>query len=256
MQKNILTLLFLSVWVAMSAAEKAVRYELPRQQSLQGERLIRHDAYTLSYNLKRLTPTWVAWCLTRERVNGNVRRTDFFDGDPSIDASHRVLHSDYNTSGYDRGHMCPAADNRHSMNAMVQSFYMTNICPQRHSLNTGGWNDLEVQCRSWAKNYGKLYICAGPIYDTGKTIRTIGRRAKYRIAVPHRFFKVVLMVGQNTTKAIGFIYPNDEANRDIRYYAVSVDEVERITGLDFFYQLDDAVEKRVEAECKPAAWGI
>lgn len=256
MKKLLFTLLFLSLAVAIQSQTKAPRYELPRQSKTDKERLISHDSYTLSFNLDRLTPTWVAWCLTPSRVNGNVKRTDFFDGDPAVDAKYRVVHGDYYNSGFDRGHMCPAADNRHSQRAMVQCFYMTNMCPQSHALNVGGWNDLEIQCRSWAKNYGRLYICAGPIYDGKSTLRRIGTRRSYRIAVPDRFYKVVLMVGAKTTKAIGFIYPNASANRDIRYYAVSVDEVERLTGLDFFYQLDDAVEKRVEAECKPAAWGI
>ena len=255
MKKISITLLFLVSAVATYAQSKTPRYELPRQSQTASERRIDHDSYSLSFNIDRLTPTWVAWCLTPDRVNGNVKRTDYFDGDPAIDAKYRVVHADYYTSGYDRGHMCPAADNRHSQRAMVQCFYMTNMCPQRHALNEGGWNDLEVQCRSWARNYGKLFICAGPIYDT-KNPQRIGKRAKFRIAVPDRFYKVVLMVGTKTTKAIGFIYPNGAANRDMRHYAVSVDEVERITGLDFFYQLDDAVEKRVEAECNPAAWGI
>lgn len=254
MQKTLPIVLLLTLAVTTCAQNKAINYELPRQPKDAKEQLVRHEAYTMSFNTDRLTPTYVAWCLTPERVNGRVKRTNFFDVDPSLNARYQVKHGDYYGSGFDRGHICPAADNSHSQKAMEQSFYMSNMCPQSHALNSGGWNDLEVQCRSWARNYGRLYICAGPIYNTS-TPRRIGTRRNYRIAVPDRFFKVILMRGK-TTKAIGFIYPNAAAGRDMRYYAVSVDEVERITGLDFFYQLDDTTEKRIEAECKPGAWGI
>lgn len=256
MKKIMLSILFSAVCAVVMVGQPTMKYELPRIAKSANERVIRHDNFTMSYNIDRLTPTYVAWCLTPQMVNGKAKRTDFFNGDPSIEAKYRVVHADYYGSRYDRGHMCPAADNRNSTKAMEQCFYMTNMCPQNHALNAGGWNDLEVQCRSWARNYGKIYICAGPIYDNKSSMRRIGTRRNFRIAVPDRFYKVVLMVGAKTTKAIGFIYPNAAANRDMRFYAVSVDEVERITGIDFFYQLDDASEKRVEAECKPAAWGI
>lgn len=233
---------------------EAQRLELPKPLKGSDEKYIVHEGYTCSFNTSRLTPTYVAWCLTRERTKGKVKRTNFFDVDPSVDKRYQVKHSDYSGSRYDRGHMCPSADNQHSQKAMVECFYMTNMCPQSHALNSGAWNDLENQCRSWARNYGTIYICTGPIYDK-KPYSTIGNRKSFRIAVPDRFFKVVLMVGK-TTKAIGFIYPNGSANKDMRDYAVSVDKVEQLTGLDFFYQLDDKTENQIEKECKPSAWGI
>ena len=137
---------------------------------------------------------------------------------------------------------------------MDESFCMTNICPQNHNLNTGAWNDLEMQCRSWAKNYGTLYICCGPIFDSPNP-KTIGRRQGLKIAVPDRFFKVVLALGR-VPKAIGFIYPNRACDGDMRDYAVSVDKVEKETGMDFFYQLEDKQEKELERVCNPASWGI
>ena len=233
---------------------EAQRLELPKPLKGSDEKNIVHEGYTCSFNTSRLTPTYVAWCLTRERTRGTVKRTNFFDIDPTIDRRYQVKHSDYSGSRYDRGHMCPSADNQHSQKAMVECFYMTNMCPQSHALNSGAWNDLEIQCRSWARNYGKIYICAGPIYDK-KPYTTIGPRKNYKIAVPDRFYKVVLMIGK-TSKAIGFIYPNGTANKEMRDYAVSVDKVEQVTGLDFFYQLDDKTEKQIEKECKPSAWGI
>lgn len=244
----------LCLLLATSIITQAQKYELPKPLNRTDEKTLVHEGYTCSFNTSRLTPTYVAWCLTRERVNGKVKRTNFFDVDPSVESRYQVRHSDYSGTRFDRGHMCPAADNQHSQKAMVECFYMTNMCPQRHALNSGAWNDLEIQCRSWARNYGKVYICSGPIYDK-KPYQTIGNRRSCRIAVPDRFFKVVLMVGRQT-KAIGFIYPNGSANKEMRSYAVSVDKVEQVTGLDFFYQLDDKIENQIEKECKPSAWGI
>ena len=236
------------------ASSLSVMAQLEKPATVKGELLIKHSSYICSFNTDRLTPNYVAWCLTPERVNGSTKRTDFFDEDPSVPSRYRVRHSDYSGSRYDRGHMCPAADNRQSLAAMTECFYMSNMCPQNHALNTGAWNDLEVQCRSWARNYKKIYIVSGPIYKSNNPQR-IGKRKNMRIAVPDQFFKVVLMMGK-TPKAIGFIYDNRNVTDDIRNHAVSVDKIEKITGFDFFPQLDDAIEKKVEAECKPAAWGI
>lgn len=116
---------------------------------------------------------------------------------------------------------------------------MTNICPQNGNLNQHDWKYLEEACREWAKRYGQIYIVAGPIYYSNR-YKTVGER---QVAVPDAFFKVVLRIGQSLedTKSIGFIYSNQAGHHNMKYYAHAVDEVERITGLDFFYQLDDEV---------------
>ena len=246
-----MSLLFIYLCVASCLTALA---QMEKPAPVKGEILLKHTAYICSFNADRLTPNYVAWCLTPDRVNGNTKRTDYFDVDPQIPSRYRVKHSDYSGSRYDRGHMCPAADNRQSLTAMTECFYMTNMCPQNHGLNIGAWNDLEIQCRSWARNYKKIYVVAGPIYRNANSQR-IGKRKNMRVAVPDQFFKVVLMMGQKP-KAIGFIYDNKNVNDDLRDHAVTVDAVERITGFDFFPQLDDATERRIEAECRPAAWGI
>jgi len=220
------------------------------------EVLIVKKQFVVSYNLNTNCPNYVAWNLTKNRVNGSAKRSDTFMGDPLIGAGSRVETTDYVGSGYDRGHMCPAGDNKNDEEAMQQSFFMTNICPQNHNLNAGDWKELEEQCRQWVKDYTNLYIVCGPIFDSKKP-KTIGKKGSgaQKIAVPDRFFKVVLMMGR-TPKAIGFIYPNSATNKDMREYCVSVDKVEKITGYDFYPRLDDAIENKVEAECNPGAWGI
>lgn len=248
-------LLLMAIALLVTIGIGAQNYLRVKGVKEQSEVFVKHTSYNLSFNKERLTPNYVAWCLTPDRVKGKVKRYDFFDVDPSLPSNLRVKHGDYSGSRFDRGHMCPSADNRHSQDAMVECFYMSNMCPQNHGLNTGAWNDLEIQCRDWTVDYKKIYIVAGPIYDNS-SLRWIGNKSRgHRIAVPDRFFKVVLMVGKET-KAIGFIYPNQNVTGEIRKFAKSVDEVEKATGFDFFSDLDDKIENRIESVCNPGKWNL
>jgi len=229
--------------------------EMPGEIVGGNEVILMKSQFTISYNSSTYCPNYVCWHLTKDRTRGDEQRPDDFIPDGALLPSMQVNTHDYSGSGYDRGHMCPAGDNKNSKQAMLESFNMTNVCPQRHDLNEGDWNELEGLCRSWARNYGELYICCGPIFDS-KTPKTIGKRNRdIQISVPDRFFKVVLKMGKRP-RAIGFIFPNDATRRDIRSYAVSVDKVEKETGLDFFPNLEDELENRIESECKPADWNI
>lgn len=218
--------------------------ELPARSKDGDEIVLHRKGYTVSYDKQRKTPRWVAWHLTGDHAQGNAERHDNMFHDDLDVPSPRATDNDYYNSGYDRGHMCPAGDNKWNSNAMNETFLFTNICPQVHGLNAGAWNDLELACRSWARKYGDVYIACGPIYEGN--VRTIGRN---RVAVPTAFFKVILcMRGQGAPKSIGFIYPNATASRKMFSYAMTVDEVERRTGIDFFTNLDDEVENKVESE--------
>lgn len=213
------------------------------------EQMLRRTGYTASYNKATKLPNWVAWHLTADRTTGPAKRSGVdFQADMDVPAP-RAEDSDYYGSGYDRGHMCPAADNKYSEKAMEESFLFTNMCPQNGNLNRGDWNEMEQACRRWAKEYGGVYIVCGPILYKGKH-KTIG---KNKVVVPEAFFKVVLRTGENP-KAIGFIYKNAEGNRPKGDYVNTVDEVERITGIDFFPSLPDDVENKVEATADIADW--
>lgn len=217
------------------------------------EVLLFKSAFIVSYNLTTSCPNYVAWHLTDARTKGGAKRGDYIE-DMVLGESSRVLPSDFSRSGYDRGHMCPAGDNKNSEQAMAESFMMTNICPQDHDLNGGWWNDLEIRCREWANKGADLYIVCGPIFDTPSP-KKIGNRKNLRVSVPDRFFKVILMMG-DAPKAIGFIVPNLDLNEPISKFAVPVDRVEKITGLDFYPNLPDGLERKVERDCQPAAWGL
>lgn len=219
------------------------RLEIPVALKKRDEIVLKRIGYTVSYNNTYKTPNWVAWELTREETQGKEDRKDKFVPDPDLPEP-RVEHADYTRSGYDRGHMAPAADMKWSEEAMAQSFYMSNICPQNQKLNRDDWGNLEETCREWAKKYGRVYIVCGPIYDK-KNPKRIG---KHQVAVPDRFFKVVLIENRKNPMAMGFLFDNAAHHQALEKYMVTVDSVEAVTKLDFFSKLSDRVENRIEAE--------
>ena len=231
---------------AAEADDKLVMQTSPKGTP---EQILKRTGYVASYNKTTLLPNWVAWHLTAERTEGSAKRSGVDFAEDTEVPEPRATDWDYYNSGYDRGHMCPAADNKWSKKAMEESFLFTNMCPQNGNLNRGDWNEMEMACRKWAKKYGNLYIVCGPILYKGKH-KTIG---KNKVVVPEAFFKVVLRTG-NDPQAIGFIYKNTSGNRPKDSYVNTVDEVERITGIDFFPSLPDNVEKNVEATADIANW--
>lgn len=223
-------------------------WELPNPKCSRVQQTIYHFAYTVSFNSVWHIPNWVAYELTASETEGPYERASTFKQDPKVTKGCAVT-KDYTKSGYDRGHMAPAADMRWSQTAMQESFYTSNICPQLHSLNAGDWKELEDKGRDWAKEYGKVYIACGPIMKDG--YETIGATG---VAVPTAFFKVVFRIVRGRYYGIGYIFNNASGNYPLSHYAVSIDEVEKITGLDFFYQLPDKIEKVMEAQCQPKEW--
>jgi endonuclease G len=129
---------------------------------------------------------------------------------------------------------------------------MTNICPQHPNLNGGDWHELEKACRRWALE-GTIYIVCGPILYKNPSYAPIGK--EHKIRVPEAFFKVILAgVEEGRPRAIGFIYKNTAGNRPLDSYVNSIDQVERITGMDFFPALPDDIEQRIEKECNVNEW--
>ncbi len=220
--------------------------ELLVQKTSQPSQLLKRYAYTTSYNKVTRLPNWVAWYLTKDHTYGQYKRKGLrFEEDNDVPTP-RATYLDYMQSGYSRGHMCPSGDNRWSEQAQKESFLYTNCCPQNYDLNAGAWNDLEIKCREWAKAYGKIYIVCGPVFY-GDKHRTIG---KNRVTVPEAFYKVILCLN-GTPKGIGFIYDNkDNATAE----PLSIDSVERITGIDFFPALPDDIERQVEAKADIRDW--
>lgn len=220
----------------------------PAPLSLISEQFIEKSSYIVSYNKDTKIPNWVAWNLTANHVDGPVRRMNNFYEEESV-ASPRATLEDYRGSGWSRGHMCPAGDNKWDEDAMYESFSLVNVCPQNASLNSGLWNSIEIDCRRWAKKYGDIYIVCGPVF-LNREHETIG---KNRVVVPEAFFKVILCL-QGKPKAIAFVVRNNEGKKKRDQYINTVDDVERITGYDFFPALPDSIEERVEASSNLDDW--
>ena len=227
--------------------------EIPLSPKGKKELILKRKNYTLSFNNETNLPNWVAWRLDKEKLVERVSRKGYgFKPDPDINPSQAVVTQDYAHSGYDRGHMCPAGDSRWSGEAMKESFYMTNICPQHPNLNGGDWHELEQACRRWAEKE-KLYIVCGPILYRKALNPPIGK--EHQIRVPDAFFKVILTgVERGKPRAIGFIYKNSASNRPLDSYVNTINQVERITGLDFFSALPDDVENKIEKEYDLKYW--
>lgn len=229
--------------------QNVVRYELPAPLIDRPERIIVRKGYTTSYNAQTKTANWVAWHLTKPHTYGKAQRTnEKFTEDTSV-AAPRATDNDYYNSRYDRGHLCPAGDNKWDATAMTETFLFTNICPQNHALNKYEWNDLEIKCREWARKYGAVDIVCGPVYYPDVAPRYIGRN---KVRVPDALFKVVLC--RQRAMAIGFVYKNDGKKVKMADAVKTVDQVEQLTHIDFFHQLDDKVERRVEAEASLSDW--
>ena len=254
MKKPLSFIVSLLLLVSCGSVNKSAsgRYEIPVLEGDVPQVCLERMGYTVSFNPHTNIPNWVAWRLDAERLVERESRSDRFVPDPDIDERRAITTDDYKGSGWDRGHMCPAGDCRWHWRAMDESFYMTNICPQHHNLNRGDWKELEEACRRWAATE-PVYIVCGPILYATPRYGYIGKTLQVRVS--DAFFKVVLTgVESGRPRAIGFVYKNDAGNNPRASYVNTIDEVERITSLDFFPALPDRIEQAVEAECNLAEW--
>ena len=251
-----------------ASSEKSVLSDeslLPASRADLSEQILHRKGYTVSYNKDTRNPNWVAWTLTKAHTAELVERpgtSPFHEDDEVPDP--KANRSDYKGSGWSRGHLCPAGDCRWDEDAMYESFLLTNICPQAGKLNTGVWNQIEKSCREWAVKYGEVMIVTGPIYFKKSKAGTIGEN---KVKVPDAFFKVVLAIKDGKHQGIGFVCRNEDKNADEagttkdgrkrskkELYTHTIDEVEKITGYDFYPGLEDSIETSVEALADYEQW--
>ena len=214
------------------------------KHSINGE-YVEHSRYSLSYSEEHEQAEWVYYKLNPNLLRGNTERSNNFRFDFSISTGSASL-NDYKGSGYDRGHLAPAGDMKDSYTSMSDSFFMSNMSPQVPSFNRGGWKRLEALVRSWAEK-DELYIITAGILK--ESLLKIGKNG---VSVPEYFYKVIYV--PTSSKMIGFLMPNTKINLDLSFYAKTVDEIEKLTGIDFFYNIDDDLEDRLESELRIDNW--
>lgn len=209
--------------------------------------VIKHGYYTLSYSEKHEQAEWVAYQLKKEHLKYNDFKRPYFEIDPLVktEAAHW---KNYKKSGYDRGHLCPAADRKFDKKAYEETFLTSNISPQLNSFNAGIWNNLEKQVRYWAKKENEVYVVTGPIFENNNT--AIGFE---NVTVPTHFYKIILKKGKKT-KAIAFLLPHEASKKPLQHFTVSIDELEHKLGVDFFSAIPDDLEDKLERNVSTKEW--
>ncbi|MBN2861092.1 MAG: DNA/RNA non-specific endonuclease [Sphaerochaetaceae bacterium] len=215
----------------------------------QREALILHTGYSMTYDEEHEMARWVAYHLDRDELYGLHERRDDFRPDDAIPTGSAEL-SDYRGSGYDRGHLIPAADATWSEQAMSDTFLLSNMAPQEPMFNRGIWADLEATVRNFADELGGVYVTTGGIYES-EYPKTIGDNA---VSVPDAFFKAILSRREGETDAIGFILPHEPSEAPLGDFVVTINTIEEQTGLDLFPLLDDKIEENVESQVDSDLW--
>ena len=209
--------------------------------------LVRYDAFDVHFNGERGIANCTVYEFVVNELNGTAERSGDFMPDTGVKGCPSL--QDYAGSGMDRGHLVPAADLKWSADAMRQSFLLTNVAPMHKALNEGGWAKLEEKVREWTARDSALLVFTGPVVSESDTTLS-----NVRVTVPSAYYKVIIATCVRPVRAIAFIYPNGHSGGRLRQYAVSVDEVERRTGLDFFPFLTSEEQKSLESPVNLDAW--
>jgi endonuclease G len=243
---SILHLLLLSMTIfAQTITVNPEQLAIP--QCPECDQIVTHTGFTIGYEKDYRQARFVAYVLTESETRAIYERTNNFRSDPKLSFS-QAGHSNYKGSGYDRGHLAPAGDMAWSPTTMSESFYYSNMSPQEPGFNRGIWKKLEDQVRGWAVENGSVIVITGCVFNSFKGYIGGG------LPVPSQYYKVLLDFSEPEVKAIAFVLPNQKSSASLSTYAYSVDYVESITGLDFFYQLPDALEAELEGSYDISMW--
>lgn len=202
--------------------------------------IVNHIKYSFSYSENDEQPEWVAYKLFPNSINDDVKRKDNFRNDLKVITGSASI-KDYKKSGYDRGHLAPAKTMSFSPETMSESFYMSNMSPQNPSFNRGIWKKLEGKVRNWISISDSLYVVTGPVLKD-----SLGFIGGNRVTVPRAYYKSIIRFKNNEMFGIGFLLKNEKSSRDLKSFSVSIDSIEKITGLDFFENLTDAIQNKIE----------
>ena len=212
--------------------------------------IVHHNGYSLSYSEPHEQAEWVAYELKKAHLsNANFKRP-YFEIDKAVKTG-AASWRNYKNSGYDRGHLCPAGDRTYSQEAHDETFLTSNISPQLHDFNSGIWNTLEQKTRYWAAKYDGVFVVTGGVLKGN--MKTIGNE---EVSVPNHFYKIILDNNKGNIRMIAFLMPHEDSKEPLYKFVVSVDSIESMTGIDFFPELEDAVENRLEANSDYKDWSF
>jgi endonuclease G, mitochondrial len=239
--KHLFYFFVLLLWTSTLFCQKS-----PLQIHSSNGQIINHTYYSLTYSEKHEQAEWVSYILNPSFLNGSTKRTDDFRIDKKV-LSQSANSGDYLYSGWDRGHLVPAADMVFSNQSMSESFYYSNISPQNPLFNRGGWKKLEAQVRDWGKSFEIIVVTGGVLTDNG--FKSIGEN---KVSIPKNFYKIVYAPEIN--EMIGFVMPNQKIYNDLLSYATTVDEIEGLTGINFFIELSEEQQNQLESTINLENW--
>ena len=236
------------IWFDNNRETTAINFDfLPSSKTNQ---VVKHEYYTLSYNESHEQAEWVAYELKKGYVKNNNFKRPFFIEDDKVKTGSADWRN-YKNTNYDKGHLCPAGDMEFSLDAYNDTFFTSNISPQVRNFNNGVWNRLEQKVRYWAVKYDGIYVVTGGVLES--SLKTIG---KEKVSVPNFFYKILLDNSGEKLKMIGFLVPNTESNKPLYSFVVSVDYIEKLTGIDFFPKLNDNFENQLEKRNDYKNWSF
>lgn len=214
------------------------------------KQIVHHEGYSLSYSEPHEQAEWVAYELKKNHLSKINHKRPYFEIDKAVktDAAHW---KNYKKSGYDKGHLCPAGDRRYNQAAHDETFLTSNISPQAHDFNSGIWNTLEQKVRYWANKYDGVFVVTGGVLSDD--LESIGNE---HVSVPNQFYKIILDNNSGEIKMIAFLMPHENSSDPLYTFVVSVDALEVLTGIDFFPELNDAIENKLEASSSYNGWSF
>ncbi|MBC3759474.1 DNA/RNA non-specific endonuclease [Hyunsoonleella sp. SJ7] len=212
--------------------------------------IVHHETYSLSYSEAHEQAEWVAYELKKSHLSNTNHKRPYFEIDKAVKTG-AASWRNYKNSGFDKGHLCPAGDRRFSKSAHDETFLTSNISPQEHQFNSGVWNRLEQKVRYWSSKYDGVFVVTGGVLNGD--LKTIGNED---VSVPDYFYKVLLDFNSGKPKMIGFLIPHKDSNMPLYEFVESVDNIETLTGIDFFPELGDEIETKLEASSSYKGWGF
>lgn len=210
--------------------------------------IINHTYFTVSYSEANEQAEWVAYKIINNNLRSNIKRTNDYRIDPEV-LTNSATTDDYKGSGFDMGHLAPAQDMSHNYTSMSESFFLSNISPQVPSFNRGIWKRLEEKVRYWASFNDSIYVVTGPILDN-----PLGKIGSNNVTVPKAFYKTLVSYNNGKVRGIAFVMPNESSNKSIYNYVVSIDEVEKLTNIDFYCKMDLKIQTEIEGNKDIKQW--